>query len=670
MLNKLLVFLTFMILCTNIGISQDIEHYKNISENSTGANARLAAMDSVISKSFRVDDDVFVEFSLKYIDLAKEIDSIEWAAKKAINLHYTLSSVKNQPKKALSVIDGILLHKYKISDSYLLGALYLKRGGANFKLDLNQAVKDYEKAIENFGEKDSLYIADTYLFSGQAYSNLGKFVPAGENYRKAYDYFEALKDYEYMFYAQQGNVIMFSMNGFFDKAKKERDILIKKALELDIKNFVVLEHYNQSLDYRKMGKSELQIQSLLKAESYLDYTSRTKNDHTTIYSALVEYYSHHQNLDKAKIAIDSLESWRESMKDNLLMESNYLSAKAEYAFANELYKEALEFTRSGLKNLEILGYEEEIMDKHLFLSRIYTKLGDYKKGIESQNAYMAIKDSLYNNITANSLAYYQTLYETEKKEKDLVEKTSSIQLLEKDSESFKKLVFFIATALLLVFGLVLLYRNQLHLKDNKLLQEKFSQELLVSQENERKRVSKDLHDGIGQRLLLIKNKLLANGDDDTKWMVDNAIDEVRAISRALHPFQLQEMGITRAIEHTLTQIDENTTLFISSEIDNIDNIFTPEQEVNIYRIVQESLNNILKHAKAEASKVSVKKIRNIISISIKDNGVGFDFSERYQDIKSLGLKTLLERTKFLNGQMKIQSKRGDGTLIEFKFPAI
>ncbi len=153
-------------------------------------------------------------------------------------------------------------------------------------------------------------------------------------------------------------------------------------------------------------------------------------------------------------------------------------------------------------------------------------------------------------------------------------------------------------------------------------------------------------------------------------MIDNVIDEVRTISKDLHPFQLQEMGITKAIKHTVTQIDENTSLFISSEIQNIDNLFTDEQEVNIYRIVQESLSNIIKHANAKASKISVKRMSNNIIITIKDNGIGFDFSKKYLDVKSLGLKTLLERTKFLSGHMKVKSKIGSGTLIVFLFPTI
>ncbi|HBY66709.1 MAG TPA: histidine kinase, partial [Flavobacteriaceae bacterium] len=91
-------------------------------------------------------------------------------------------------------------------------------------------------------------------------------------------------------------------------------------------------------------------------------------------------------------------------------------------------------------------------------------------------------------------------------------------------------------------------------------------------------------------------------------------------------------------------------------------------EVNIYRIVQETLNNILKHAKAEASKVTIKKLTGNIVISIKDNGVDFDFTEKYQNVTSLGLKTLLERTRFLNGQMKVKSIKNNGTIIIFQFP--
>ena len=667
-MKTLLVLITVCLLYPIIGYGQDIDHYKQLAEKETNMTAKLVAMDSVLSKSYMRDDDVFIDYSIRYIDLAKAIDSIEWAAKKAMNVQYTLTSKKNDPGKAIALINGVLAHKYKIKDSFLIGGLFLKRGGAHFRVDLEEAIEDYTLAIENFAETDSVYIADAYMFRGQANSTLGSFVKATEDFDTAYRYFEDLQDYQYMLHAQQGNIIMYGMNGFYEKAKEERDELIEKLIELGLTQYLATEYYNQSLDFKKMGDPVSQLESLIKARKSYSDSLRDTTTLLAIQSKFAEYYSTHDQLDLAEKYIDSIDEKYKRIKNDMFATLNYTSAKANYLKANNDYTGALRYARLKLENAKRLGSEDENLESYQLLSEIYAKMGDYKSSLDYKDKYIRIKDSLYDSSNVNSLAYYQTLLETEKKEKALVEKTSSLQLLEKDNESFKKVVAFSSVATILFFGLILLYRNRQELKYNKIRQERFSQELIVSQEEERKRISKDLHDSLGQQLLLIKNKVLATGDESTKKMVDNAIDEVRTISRDLHPFQLQEMGITKAIEHTLTKIDENTTVFISADIENIDNLFTPEQEVNIYRIVQESLNNIIKHAKAEASRVSVKKLADSITISIKDNGIGFDFSEKYQDVKSLGLKTLLERTKFLNGQMKVQSKINNGTTIEFQFP--
>lgn len=643
----------------------------DLARKSTDKSVRLEALDSVISKSRKSDLDTFISSSLDYIELAKELDSIESAAKKMINVHYSLSSIKNEPHKALTIIDGILARKYKISSRYLLGALYLKRGGSNYRLNLEEAIEDYKLAIASFTEKDSIYVADAYLFSGQAYSNMGKFVPAGESYRKAYNYFEALKDYEYMFYAQQGITTMFSMNGFHEKAMMEREKNIANILKLNLLHHLPTEYYNQALDYEKTGNKRKYYEYLTKAENALG-ASNDKNEEAAnalyIYSELVSYHCEQNNLVKAEEYLKLINEYILTAKEDLISQCQYLGANAKYYLTTGEYKTALRFAKERLSYAIMLNYEENILSSHKLLSEIYAAQKSYKNAMEHELMYSSIKDSIYNREVANSLAYYQTLYETEKNEKDLVSKNASIQLLETHNETFRNLLIFGGVALLLFFGVILLYRNQRYFKNKKIIQEKFSQKLIVSQEEERMRISKDLHDGLGQRLLVIKNKLIASGDAETKNLVDESIEEVRTISRDLHPFQLQEMGITKALEYTITQIDENTSLFISSEIDNIDNLFNKEAEVNIFRIVQESLSNVLKHAEAEASKVSVKKISNFVIISVKDNGIGFDFPEKFKSVKSLGLKTLLERTKVLNGNMMVESIVNTGTTIQFQFP--
>lgn len=664
--NKLLVIFIFLLAYPLIGISQDIEYYRSVADTSHDPIPKLIALDSVISKSYKKDDDTFIAFSIQYIKLAKQIDSIELAAKKAMNLQHILTTYKKDPRGAITIIDEVLANKYKIKDSFLLAGLYLKRGGSYFRIDMQKAIEDYTTALNTFAQKDSIYKADAYLFRGQAFSNLGKFVPAGEDFKAAYTYYENLKDYEYMLYAHQGNITMYSMNGFYDKAKIERDQLVEKLTQLNLPERLIASYYNQSVDYKHTKQLKLQLSYLLKADSLLQKLNIKGNlDFVIIHSKLTEYYANDYEFEKAEEHIQTLENNLDKIKGDPLAESYYCGAYAVYFEKTENFEKALEFANKKIEISHKLNHEEDKMESHLLLSNIYYKTGEFKKSIDNKNEYYEIKDSIYSQSSANALAYFQTLYETEKKEKELVEKNTSIQLLERNNVFVKKLTIATGIAIALLFGLILLYRNQKELRNKKQLQESFSQDLLQSQENERIRISKDLHDGIGQKLLILKNKLEKT---DNKTLVNETIDEVRTISRDLYPFQLQELGITKAIEHTITQIDENTSVFISSEIDNIDNLFQKEQEVNIYRIVQESLSNIIKHAKAEASKVSIKRLANMIIISIKDNGVGFDFPEKYKETNSLGLKTLLERTKFLQGQMKIQSKKGDGTLIEFTFP--
>lgn len=199
------------------------------------------------------------------------------------------------------------------------------------------------------------------------------------------------------------------------------------------------------------------------------------------------------------------------------------------------------------------------------------------------------------------------------------------------------------------------------------MQEQFSRDLLVYQEEERRRISKDLHDGLGQSLLLIKNKVAMSADPSATGLLNSAIEELRGISRSLHPFQLEELGLTQAIQNTLDHIDEETEIFISSELDKVDSLFDKNEQLQIYRMVQEVFNNILKHAKASAVRVLLVLDNRMVNLSIEDNGIGFDFSEKFQDFGSLGLKTIKERTASLKGTMKVDSEKGKGTKFSFYF---
>jgi signal transduction histidine kinase len=198
-------------------------------------------------------------------------------------------------------------------------------------------------------------------------------------------------------------------------------------------------------------------------------------------------------------------------------------------------------------------------------------------------------------------------------------------------------------------------------------QQVFSQELIKTQEQERTRIAKDLHDGVGQQITLIKMKAQNTKQTELSGLAHNALEEVRSISRDLYPVALAKLGLTDSIEQLLLDLDEETDLFVSVEIDDVNTHFNETESLNFYRFIQESVNNVLKHAKAKTLVVNILKQSDGIKILIKDNGEGFEVNEIINQ-NSLGLKTMAERISMLKGSLAIKSKRAEGTSILVQIP--
>ena len=180
---------------------------------------------------------------------------------------------------------------------------------------------------------------------------------------------------------------------------------------------------------------------------------------------------------------------------------------------------------------------------------------------------------------------------------------------------FYRTGWFLTLAIMTVTGLVsAAFRYRINqLKQRQAIHQAFSQQLIQSQEAERKRIAAELHDGLGQNLLVIKNRalfgLLQPGDapraaeqlTDISTTVSQAIDEVRQIASNLHPYQLDRLGLTKALTAVVYKVGAAAQLDIACSVDVVDGLLPPPAETNLYRIVQECLNNIVKHAGAHRS---------------------------------------------------------------------
>lgn len=206
------------------------------------------------------------------------------------------------------------------------------------------------------------------------------------------------------------------------------------------------------------------------------------------------------------------------------------------------------------------------------------------------------------------------------------------------------------------------------------VQKAFSRQLIQSQEGERKRIAAELHDSLGQNLLIIKNRALmgltATEQQAAKQQLDRisasvsqAIEEVREIAYNLRPYHLDRLGLTSTIEAMVEKVAASTEIRFTAQIAAIDNLFKQEDEISIYRVVQECVSNVVKHSRATEAQVLVSRSDHAVQIIVKDNGQGFNPAERTPAAGGFGLTGISERTKMLGGTYRITSASGQGTTV-------
>ena len=196
--------------------------------------------------------------------------------------------------------------------------------------------------------------------------------------------------------------------------------------------------------------------------------------------------------------------------------------------------------------------------------------------------------------------------------------------------------------------------------------------LLEGQENERKRIARDLHDGLGQWLTGLKLKI-ASADipfeqkQELKELASETIEEVRRITNNLMPSVLLDFGLDAAVRQIITAIQKQTALQIEYEYHKLAelNILPFEIQISLYRIVQEALNNILKHSKARLTRVALIETKNEIGLSIIDNGQGFILDSNLKT--GNGIVNMKERVRLFNGTFEMQSSL-EGTKINISIP--
>lgn len=464
----------------------------------------------------------------------------------------------------------------------------------------------------------------------------------------------------------------FAKQNRFEEANRQRARAIDLARETGEYGQIIFIMANNAIDERKQ-------KNLDKAFEFYDAALTTIDTNTTFNDSSLRYFRAFVHGNKLTLFNDA------GMTDSVIVLGPvYLDSLIAYEAHQSIIDtkiqigrayllnghptKALEYLEEARDDLEGSGYEDFIIKVNKYLAQAYQQIGDFTQATAALNTQIQTQtrlDSVNNEQLINSL---QMRYESDRQQQ-LIEKTEA-QVLEEQQQrrtSVRILTGSLIGLVLISFS-VFQWRHRLQLKREKDLEVQFNQKLIQYQENENSRISKELHDGIGQSLMLIKNKVQLQHDEQTAQMIGDTLNEVRSISRALHPFTLQKLGLTAALEKLIHDYDENSDTLVDAHIEPIDDHFSEKAALNIFRIVQEVLNNIMKHAQAKSVEFTVLDKKKFAQIDIQDNGVGFDVTENFNTVESLGLKTLRERTRFLKGQMHIDSEKGKGTHVLLKIP--
>lgn len=528
---------------------------------------------------------------------------------------------------------------------------------------------DFVKAIANYAKNTSIDIVDynscykkgdAYRTISWCYYNIGNPKLALENNIKAHECFKRTDRLNILegIYANYSHI--YSAMGDYDNTIKNVDIAIKYA-KMDKHSNVFIHLFNKINCYdhaRRFDKMYPLIDSTYHA------FNRTGIKDTNIKVSLSVYYINklytEDKLTEVKKIIDELKPEVEELNSSITNQE-YLVLRAMY----EVKK------NNGIKDIQLIKNTiPHFLENHHFAKArdCYALLlddalarKDYEEALDYRVDFEAVKDSVGNMEMSNKVIELNAKYETKKKEQEIEIQKKTI--LNKNTTI--ALLISVLIGFVFVVIAIILKQKQKKLKLEKQNVQLYTKQLLEKTEEERKRIASDLHDSVSHELLSLKNSL-EEKTDATDKKIDAIINDIRSISRNLHPIMFDKVGLKASINQLVERAQSVNNFMVTAEVDYT-TVLPSSVELQIYRIVQEGLSNVIKYADAVAAKITISENKNSIIIEIKDNGKGFDVNETLNNNNSFGLHNIIERSRAIGGEAKIVSdKKGTVITIEIK----
>jgi len=562
-------------------------------------------------------------------------------------------------------------------------------------------------------------VAQAYNDMGIIYFDMSNFIKALEFYNKAYDIRKKQKDKKGMAALHNKIGILYQKQGNFDKAldNQLKALSLYKSIEYDfgisysLNNIGIVHqnmgNYDAALQFHEksiilkeklgdkfglagsfvnVGNIYLIKKEYAKTEKYYklaEELSRKIGDKEYLSNTLNNYGSYFiktNQLNKAVTYIDESLKIREQLKDYKGVVSCMANLADVFARKKQFDTAIVLLTQSLVVADSFATCRPELPKIYKQLSLVYEDKKDFKSALLMQRKYADRHDSLYTDDLKSTFADLQTKYETAQKE----------QIIQMQQFELSKKNFWIIGILISLFLIMLLsysYYRRKQLIQQKLRQTEIMQQqdlatkaVIEAEERERKRIASDLHDGVGQMMSAVKMNLSVfeskmefstekekNSFDNIIALVDESCKEVRNVSHNMMPNALLKSSLSSAVKEFIDKID-SSKLKVNLYAEGLNERLDSNIEIVLYRVIQECVNNVIKHSGASMLDISLIKDFEGIAVTIDDNGRGFD-SSLLDKVDGIGLKNIKTRIEYLKGTIEIDAAPNKGTLVVIHVPA-
>jgi signal transduction histidine kinase len=576
--------------------------------------------------------------------------------------------------KALALSNQIDFATGKIKSLTYYGNIYSIQGRVDSAIYFVQQALDIARA-----KGDSLNIGLSLMNLGVFYGDLSEFT-------KAIEYcLQGLKIVEGKTYTKtevQINdrlQVLYMQMSQYDKAIVYGEKAVQQSRQLKLPAFLAQSLSNLAMSYNGKKMPEKAMPLLVEALAITKNLGSTNMESSILLNLADIALGKSDYVTVKKYSERSLELFRQ-MK-SLSGEVTALRALGICYLHEKDFAKATSYVQQSLEIAKANNYKTEKASALKVLSNISFATGDLEAGEKYYGESEAVLTSMIEDVLSEKSADLEKKYETDKKDTQL-----KLQHAEIQRKNMYNYIFAGGAAILLIISL-LSYRN--YQQKQKLQQQRINEletqqqltateAVLKGEEQERTRLAKDLHDGLGGMLSGIKysfntmkGNLIMTPDNAQAFersmdMLDSSIKEMRRVAHNMMPEALVKFGLNTALKDFCNDINQSGALQVSYQSIGLESAeIAQTTSISVYRIVQELINNTMKHASAKSAIVQVAKSGNQLTVTVEDDGKGFNAAVLDQPI-GMGWSNIKSRVDFLKGKLDIQSTPATGTSVHIE----